>query len=85
MKFIITQLIGSFDTHTKSFSGRKLSAFFILILVGYLHRYADMTNVIEFVMVDYGAMLVCLGLVTSEKFMSPKKATQESEPTQPSQ
>ena len=89
---IFNKLIASFDTHAGGFSGRKLTALFIMIFVGkshmewweYAHNSNDFGLFTEILIVDLCMVALCLGLVTMEqiiKFKTEKKNEANEKPT----
>lgn len=77
MKQFIQNLISSLDTHSKGFSGRKLSAFVIVACVVSAHvkwmALGDFTQLISVLTVDYGFVALLLGLTTYESIKKPVK------------
>ena len=73
-KFFL-KLINSFDTYSPAFSGRKLTAFALLLLAAYCHRFVSETNVEGVLMIDLGACLICLVLVTAQQLVGLRTGT----------
>lgn len=78
---VITNLKDSFNNEKKGFSGRKLTAFFLVACIGYLHyKYVDPSNVTEFLLYDLIAVFLLLGVITTEqiiKFLNAKNGKDE--------
>lgn len=68
IKEILNKLLDSFDTSKKGFSGRKLTAFFIVLCVIAAHiKWISLGNFEQLEMVltiDYGFLSVLFGLTT---------------------
>ncbi len=78
---IFTNLINSLNNGKTGFSGRKLSALFIMVLVGYCHvKYVTEKEVTTVIMYDLIFILLALSIVTAEqviKFKSDSKKDEE--------
>ena len=73
MKKIFDSLLSSFDNETKGFSGRKLTAFWLVIVVTWLHyNYVDKSIVVDVIQTDLVFIAVCLGLVTVQQIVDFK-------------
>lgn len=80
---IIQKLLSAFDTHSKGFSARKLSAFAIMACVVLMHvvwlKYAFRTEKFDLLegilLIDYAFIGTCLGMTTYEtvKKLNTKK------------
>lgn len=64
---MFSKLIASFDTFSKGFSARKLTAFASMWLVAYCHRYCNADNAVQFLLIDCGFVLLLLGIVTMQQ------------------
>jgi hypothetical protein len=77
---IIEKLLSAFDTHSKGFSARKLSAFVIILCVVAIHigwlKYAFRTENFSLMegllMIDYAFIAACLGMTTYETIQKIK-------------
>ena len=68
----INWIQASFDS-TEGASAKRLTAFAFMCLIIYTHfRYMDLSNSVEFLMVDCGTLLGALG-ITSYKDLQNKK------------
>lgn len=77
MKAILRRLVNSFDTKNEGFSGRKLTAFVLILLAGFVHYEADFTQRavgIEFLCADLVGAFLCLGIITAQHIINFKKA-----------
>ena len=82
MKNFINKLISSLDNSKAGFSGRKLTAMVLVLLVCYIHyKYIDKDNCIEAMIIDLSGVMLCLGLVTAEQVIK-LKGTPPTPPTQ---
>lgn len=75
MKDFINKLINSLDTHTKdSFSGRKLTAFAIVLCVVAAHikwlSLGDFTLMSEIFLIDYSFIAALFGMTTYQNLKS---------------
>jgi len=89
----------AFDTHSKGASARKLSAFWVVMLITLLHlsyfRYqylkdGDYSLLIEILIIDYCFVALALGLTTIETLVklknggaNPPQTTLKNEPDKP--
>ena len=63
---IINNILASFNNHEKGFSARKLTAFALMVCIGYIHyKFVDTSIAIEALIVDLCGVLLSLGLVTA--------------------
>lgn len=80
MKRIYEGIIGSFNNSPIGFSGRKLTAFWFMLLATYVHwKHLSGENETMFLLIDAGTALLCLGIITFEqvlKFKNGKDAGQ---------
>lgn len=73
MEKIIKNLILSFKVGEGGFSGRKLSAFFSVILCGAItYQYIKVEYLTEVLIVWLSFALLCLGIVTIEQIIKLK-------------
>lgn len=73
MEKIIKNLILSFKVGEGGFSGRKLSAFFSVVLCGAItYQYIKVEYLTEVLMVWLSFALLCLGIVTIEQIIKLK-------------
>lgn len=73
MEKIIKNIILSFKVGEGGFSGRKLSAFFSVILCGAItYQYIKVEYLTEVLMVWLSFALLCLGIVTIEQIIKLK-------------
>lgn len=80
---IWTGLVQSFSTAEGGFAARKLTAFALIVMVGYIHaRFVDHSNAIEAIIIDLIGAAFFLGLVTFEQILKFKNgnATPPSTP-----
>lgn len=67
-KKLFTWFLGSFNIDENGSSAKKLTAFAFMILVIFLHaKFVDISNAIEFLLVDVSAVLAALGIATFDK------------------
>jgi hypothetical protein len=86
---IFNKLIGSLDTHSVGFSGRKLTALFIMLFVGkshmewweYAHKSNDFSLFPYILTIDFLMIGLCLGLVTMEQIIKFKTENKNEKPT----
>jgi hypothetical protein len=83
MKQILQKLIDSFDTTTKGFSSRKLTAFIIVSCVIAAHvkwlSIGDLTQLGEVFIIDYTFIAALFGMTTYSGIKSRKEDTTNSE------
>jgi hypothetical protein len=73
MKEVFNNLANSFNTENVGFSSRKLTAFSLMICIGYLHyKYADINNAVSFLTIDLIGVFLLLGIVTVEQIIKFK-------------
>lgn len=83
MRKLIKKVESAFDTHTTGYSGRKLSAFWVICLITVAHlvwfqhavRKDDFTLLLEILCADYSFAAVCLGLTTYQAVKKNKLAS----------
>ncbi len=79
MKQILQKLIDSFDTTTKGFSSRKLTAFIIVSCVIAAHvkwlSIGDLTQLGEVFIIDYTFIAALFGMTTYSGIKSRKEDT----------
>jgi hypothetical protein len=80
MKQILQKLIDSFDTTTKGFSSRKLTAFIIVSCVIAAHikwlSIGDLTQLGEVFIIDYTFIAALFGMTTYQNLKSKEDAPQ---------
>ncbi len=65
MKKIISYIGSSFDTTTQGASARKLTAFWFVVLITYIHyQHLHESNAVDFLIVDVIAGLLLLSVIT---------------------
>lgn len=70
---ILKWLFGSFDNTPSGASGRKLSAFALMLCVFWLHyKYANTGNAVEFLICDLSSIGLLLGIVTVQNIIDLK-------------
>lgn len=73
---VVNNLANSFNTKPIGYSGRKLTAFAILVLVYYIHfKFLDNNNAVEVLIVDLCAVMLLFGLVSFQQLLSLKNGT----------
>ena len=77
MKKIIQKLESTFDTTTKGYSSRKLSAFYAIVVMGGLltWKYGDENNAVEMLTAWLIFGLLCLGIITVQNIINFKTGT----------
>jgi hypothetical protein len=77
MKKIIQKLESTFDTRTKGYSSRKLSAFWAIVVMGGLltWKYGDKDNAVEMLTAWLVFGLLCLGIITVQNIINFKNGT----------
>jgi len=74
MKQFIQKLIDSLENNTKGFSGRKLTAFAIVLCVVVAHvkwlSLGDFTLMSEIFLIDYGFIAALFGMTTYQNLKS---------------
>lgn len=77
MKKVLRKLESTFDTTTKGYSSRKLSAFWAIVIMGGLitYRYVDVSNAIEMLTAWLVFGLLCLGIITVQNIINFKNGT----------
>ncbi|MCE2706943.1 MAG: hypothetical protein LW807_07695 [Proteobacteria bacterium] len=80
MKQIVQKLIDSFDTTTKGFSSRKLTAFIIVSCVIAAHikwlSIGDLTQLGEVFIIDYTFIAALFGMTTYQNLKSKEDTPQ---------
>jgi len=77
------KLLASLDNHSEGYSARKLTALWLVVLITYLHyKFVDITNSLDFHIVDVCAVLIALGIVTAEQVIKFKNGD-KSDPPKP--
>lgn len=75
---MIKKLLASFDNVEGGFSARKLTAFALMICIGYIHfKFVDKDNAIEALIIDLVGVGFFLGLITFSQILSLKHGQQE--------
>lgn len=70
---MIDKILGSFDNSKNGFSARKLTAFSLMLCVGYLHvLFVDKDNVVEVMIIDLLTVLLLLGIITIQNVIELK-------------
>lgn len=70
---IIDKLLATFDTESKGFSARKVTAFWFVVLASYVHyQHLDKDNALEFLIVDVCAAFLCLSIITAQDIINLK-------------
>lgn len=77
MKKVLRKLESTFDTTTKGYSSRKLSAFWAIVIMGGLitYRYVNVSNAIEMLTAWLVFGLLCLGIITAQNIINFKNGT----------
>lgn len=77
MKKIIQKLESTFDTTTKGYSSRKLSAFWAIVVMGGVltWKYGDKDNAVEMLTAWLVFGLLCLGIITVQNIINLKNGT----------
>ena len=75
---IVDNLIKSFTTEKGGFAARKLTAFALMVCIGYIHyKHCTADNAIEFLIIDLAGVLLCLGLVTAANIIELKNGNSD--------
>lgn len=73
IKGIFVRFINSFDTKNEGLSGRKLSAFFGVVVGGFItYEYCTTEILMEILIVWLVFVSLCLGMVTAEQIIKLK-------------
>lgn len=73
---ILTKLINSFDNDNDGFSARKLTAFFLVSCIGWIHfKFLTTDNALDFLIVDLIGAGFFLGLITAAQIITLKNGT----------
>lgn len=77
MKKVLRKLESTFDTTTKGYSSRKLSAFYAIVVMGGLltWKYGDKDNAVEMLTAWLVFGLLCLGIITVQNIINFKNGT----------
>lgn len=85
MKDFIQKLIDSLENNTKGFSGRKLTAFAIVICVIAAHvkwiTLGDFSQLETVFMIDYGFISALFGMTTYQNLKSKSPDTTDTNPS----
>ncbi len=82
IKETINNLIQSFDNDKHGFSGRKLTAFWFVMVTTYLeYKFVDFTNIVEVVSINLLLVLLLLGVVTFEQIIKFKSGSDGAKKT----
>lgn len=87
MKKILQKLESTFDTNTKGYSSRKLSAFWAIVVMGGLltWKYGDKENAVEMLTAWLVFGLLCLGIITVQNIINFKNGTTTNNPSDSSE
>ena len=70
------KLISTFDTETKGFSARKITAFWFIVLVTYVHyQHLHESNSVDFLLIDAGTALLLLSVNTVQDLINLRAGT----------
>ena len=73
MKKIVNSLLASFDNHSQGYSGRKLTAFALMVCIAWIHfKLITPELAIEAMIVDLCGVMLSLGLVTASNLIELK-------------
>ena len=73
MKQFFRKLLASFDNTKDGLSARKLTAFALMLCIGYIHyKFVDSANSMEALIIDLCGVLIALGIVTAEQIINLK-------------
>lgn len=72
IKLFFTNFLNSFHNEPGGFSGRKLSAFFAVLMAAYNLKFADRTIAVELTMTWLAFALLCLGIITMQQVVEFK-------------
>lgn len=76
MKKILQKIESTFDTHTKGYSARKLTAFAFVVLAVFLAiKFTTPDNLAEVLVIILTFVAFCLGLVTAQNIINLKNGT----------
>jgi hypothetical protein len=77
-KTVLENLLGSFDVHTKSWSGRKLSGFIGVITGVAITAFNVKADSALYFLISWQVFaLMCLGLITAQQLIEFKNKTNE--------
>lgn len=68
MKVLFKRLVNSFDTKNAGFSGRKLTAFTLIVMAGFIHYKAELD--IYYLIADLVGAFLCLGIITAQHVLN---------------
>lgn len=80
MKELLKKLFASFDTTTLGFSGRKLTAFYSVIIAAYVTYNLPVEARLHALYAWQILALLCLGIVTVEQIIKFKNGDQSKNP-----
>lgn len=73
MKQLYTNLVNSFKNSRDGFSGRKLTAFSLIVCIYWVHyKYVNHDNATEVLIIDLCGVLISLGIVTAQNIIELK-------------
>jgi hypothetical protein len=76
LKDVINNIIESFNNSPGGFSGRKLTAFWFVMLTTYLeYKFVDFSNLEIVISTNLLLVLLCLGIVTFEQIVKFKNGS----------
>ena len=83
MRKIFNDLWASFNNHEQGASARKLTAFALMVMIGYIHK-TQLThdNATEFLVIDLCGVFLSLGLVTFSQIIELKNGKKDEQPNQ---
>lgn len=68
---MIQNILASFDNSNAGFSARKLTAFWLVVLLTYIEgRYTNSENLVEIAIIDVCGAFLCLGIITAEQIIN---------------
>lgn len=85
MKELYTNIVNSFKNNRDGFSGRKLTAFSLIVCIYWVHyKYVNHDNATEVLIIDLCGVLISLGIVTAQNLIEFKngKANTDTNTTQ---
>ncbi len=78
------KLLASFDNENSGYSARKLTAFWLIVLLTFIEvKFTDKSNLIEIAIIDLTGGLLCLGIITAEQIIKFKNGKDEHKQEQP--
>ena len=78
---LINGLLGSFSNDTKGYSGKKLSAFALVLTYIYCHRFVSDTNLATVLTIDAGLITALFTVNTIDKYKNPMEQHDPNKPT----